>query len=75
MGNLFATDLETDAEGFIAIRDTLQSVSRENVFAVGDCASSIDNPISESRSIRSKTGPYFVSQRSIFSFGEEVKGL
>ena len=57
-GKSLSTNLETDAEGFIAIRDTLQSVSRENVFAVGDCASSIDNP-------HPKAGVYAVRQAPI----------
>ena len=57
-GQSFATDLETDPDGFIAIRDTLQSVSRENVFAVGDCATSVNNPIP-------KSGVYAVRQAPI----------
>ena len=57
-GKSLETDLETDAQGFIAIRDTLQSVTRENVFAVGDCASFIDNPWP-------KAGVYAVRQAPI----------
>ena len=44
--------------GFHTIRDTLQSVSRENIFAVGDCATSINNPIP-------KSGVYAVRQAPI----------
>jgi len=33
------TDLQTDSRGFVSVKDTLQSVSSEAVFAAGDCAS------------------------------------
>jgi selenide,water dikinase len=33
-----------DREGFLSVRDTLQTVDYENVFAVGDCARLVDHP-------------------------------
>ena len=41
----FATSgLAVDEKGFVAVGDTLQSTSHENVFAVGDCAAMVRHP-------------------------------
>ena len=39
-----ASALSRDDEGFIEIRDTLQTVGFDDVFAVGDCARLVDHP-------------------------------
>ncbi len=39
-----ATSLSRDAEGFVEIRDTLQSVGFDDVFAAGDCARLVNHP-------------------------------
>ena len=74
-GKSLATDLETDAQGFIAIRDTLQSVSRENVFAVGDCASSIDNPYPKAGVYAVRQAPILFHNVRSFLLGEKLKTL
>ena len=74
-GKSLATDLETDAQGFIAIRDTLQSVTRENVFAVGDCASSIDNPCPKAGVYAVRQAPILFHNVRSFLLGEKLKAF
>lgn len=47
--------LEVDATGFIEVRDTLQTLTHDNIFAVGDCAKMVNHP-------RPKAGVYAVRQ-------------
>jgi selenide,water dikinase len=47
--------LSVNDEGFIQIKDTLQAVSHDNVFAVGDCAIQVNHP-------RPRAGVYAVRQ-------------
>ena len=57
---LARTHLATSAQGFIAVRDTLQVQDYDNVFAVGDIADVVNQP-------RPKAGVYAVRQgRALF---------
>ena len=38
------TGLERDPRGFVAVRETLQAVGHDEIFATGDCASLISDP-------------------------------
>ena len=41
---LFGAGLERDARGFVKVRETLQAVGHDDIFAVGDCASLVTAP-------------------------------
>ena len=51
------TGLALDADGFIQVTDTLQTVTDPNVFAAGDIASMLQLPAREGGRIRGAPGP------------------
>lgn len=55
---LAETGLKLEARGFIAIDDTLRSVSHANVFAAGDVASMVDRDLPKSGVYAVRQGPY-----------------
>lgn len=55
---LHETGLQLDARGFIAVDDTLRSVSHDNVFAAGDVASMIGRDLPKSGVYAVRQGPY-----------------
>ena len=51
------TDVSLTDDGFIATRPTLQVISDDDVFAVGDCASIHDHPLAKSGVYAVRQGP------------------
>ena len=57
---LAASSLRVDERGFLAIRNTLQCMDYDNIFAAGDCATQVDQP-------RPKAGVYAVRQAPVLA--------
>lgn len=55
-----ASGLPVDAQGFLAVRDTLQSTGNDAVFGAGDIATQVNNP-------RPKAGVYAVRQAPVLA--------
>ena len=51
------TGLALDADGFIQVRDTLQTVTDANVFAAGDIASMVNHPLEKAGVFAVRQGP------------------
>lgn len=52
-----ASGLETDPEGFVRVRDTLQVLGHDDLFAVGDCASVGDHQLAKAGVYAVRQGP------------------
>ncbi len=52
-----ASGLQTDARGFLAVNDFMQSVSHPVVFGAGDCATSVANPRPKAGVFAVRAGP------------------
>lgn len=66
---LAGSGLPLTPEGYLAIRPTLQAVGRDEVFAAGDCASSITDPRPKAGVFAVRQGP--VLERNLRAFARD----
>ncbi len=55
---LASIDAQRDEQGFLLIRPTLQTVDHDRVFAVGDCATIVGQPVPKAGVYAVRQGPY-----------------
>ena len=67
------TGLSTDKDGFILVKDTLQTLSHPNVFAVGDVATMINHPRPKAGVFAVRQGPPLYTNLQRYCSGRPLK--
>ncbi len=70
---LAGSGLRLDQAGFVAIRDTLQSESHDNVFAVGDVATQSNHPRPKAGVFAVRQGPVLAHNLAAYALGETLR--
>lgn len=68
-----ASGLQTDHQGFLALRDTLQSVGDERVFGAGDIATQLDHPRPRAGVFAVRQGPVLAHNLGRFLLGQSLR--
>ena len=67
------TDLSLTDDGFLAVRDTLQACSHENVFAAGDVATMVNHQRPKAGVFAVRQGPPLYENLRRYAVGEKLK--
>jgi len=67
------TGLALDADGFVRVRDTLQTETDPLIFAAGDCASIIDRPLEKAGVFAVRMGPPLAGNLRRTLLGQPLK--
>ena len=67
------TNLATDDQGFIAVRDTLQATHQDNIFAAGDIATMTNHPRAKAGVFAVRQGPPLYENLKRYVSGQTLK--
>ncbi len=70
---LAESELQCDTQGFLQVRDTLQLLDHDNIFAAGDIATQVSSPSPKAGVYAVRQAPYLAHNLSAFFAGSDMR--